>query len=314
MSNVNVSEAENELDEMSDEELKKKAVKEAEGEKEIQAESDEEALPPGVSKEDPLQAPGPTDPDPNVTPSPEPEPAKGQKQDKDDPLKWAEKKGFKSAEDMARALLQKEHEYHESRQKGKDEPPPIQKLPNWNQNVQRSLPQTNWTPSPQNAEALASRYEMDPSDFTRVSRLVADMMQSALPREREMVERRLMQIERDGARQKELMGLMQDPAYSDPRVQKEMHEILDADPQLFGRDGWQTHVFTQALGRLARKQLQQESISVNGVSKGENPPVTAGGGTGSTNVGPIKVNEKIFLTWPESQQKAFLETGKVPKK
>ena len=156
--------------------------------------------------------------------------------------------------------------------------------------------------------------EMDPDDFRRVTRLVADMMGSALPREREAMERRLMQIEREGARQKELMNLMQRPAYSDPRVQKEMHEILDTNPQLFRRDGWQTVVYNQAMVNLAEKQLQQGSNPGNGVGKGERPPVTAGGGTGSANTVPAKITEKVFLSWTEPQQKAFLETGKVPRK
>src|SRR6185436_20839949 len=96
----------------------------AEAEKDQAAKQVEEPVTPSP---DPIASPAPeaaqVQPSP-VTPNESNPPKVGQ----DDPMEWAKKKGFKSPEDMARALLQKEQEFHQSRQKAAQEqtpqPPP----------------------------------------------------------------------------------------------------------------------------------------------------------------------------------------------
>ena len=316
---INVSAEE--LEQLSDEELEKQALAEAEGKK-ATAEPEEPAPDPEPD-EDPSPAPEPQpEPEADVTPRPEPEPVNDGKQEKDkDPLEWAKAKGFKSPEDMARALLQKEQEFHQSRQNGRQgEPPPIQPLPSWNQRPEQGggyppPPAPNYQPS-RNIEELAKKYDLDPEDFNKVARLNADLVRAALAQERERYDRRLFEIERDSKRNREAFRLMQDPAYTDPQVQKEMHSILDADNTHFQREGWQTAVFNQALGNLARRQLQQGTNPGSNAPKGSKPPVTAGGGNGSAFTGPRAITEREFATWTEEQQKAYLESGgkRVPRK
>jgi hypothetical protein len=236
-------------------------------------------------------------------------------------LKWAEKKGFKTPEDMARALLQKEREFHDQRQKKEAETPPPP--PAWNPQPQYGYPPANGygypPPLPQapNLRALAARYpKLDPDDFETLAPMVADIAKAAAAQERARYEVEIADIRRTTARQNELMQLMQDPAFRDERVQDEIHAVLDADPTIFQRER-NPHVaaFQKALGNMARKQLQQGTTNGNAAPTNM-PPVTAGGGNGSAYTGPIKITEKDFARWSVKDQEAFINSNGriVPKR
>lgn len=313
---------------LNDEEIKEREdeLKEMEKQIEQEAEAKEEKaalVPP------PYPDPSPAaDAEPSETPVGQEEqdaPSEGQKPDdgqkpKEDPMEWAKAKGFKSPEDMARALLQKEREFHESRQK-KKEPPPI---PSWQPQPEMGAgypppvyPNPVYGPRVDSFRELSAMYpQIDPEDLRRFMPVVVDAAQAIARRERMELERQITGIQRTTERNNELMTLMQDPAFRDNRVQKEIHAIIDADPSIFQRERTPlVHAYEKAMVNLARRTLQQ---GTNGevLNPGSTPPVTASGGNGSSFTTPTRITEKIFDSWSLKDQEAYLKSnGKIlPKK
>lgn len=303
MSNdATVEEAQRELDEME-----KQLTQAAEEEKEKAEQKEKietlEALPPDPV---PSTAPEPsTPPEVPVTP----QPSQGEKP-KDDPMEWAKAKGFKSPEDMARALLQKEREFHESRQKQNPTPPP---LPEWQPRPEMGYgypppppPAYGYQP-PLDPRQLANEYGMLPEDFDKVARLAADINHAALKRERANWQREVGEIRRVTDRNNELMTLMQDPAFRDVRVQKEIHAVLDSDPSIYQRERLpMTRAYEMALGNMARKTLQQGVHPETPHTNGSTPPVTAGGGNGSAFTVPRKITQREFDRLDVKEQEKLL--------
>lgn len=242
----------------------------------------------------------------------------------DDPMKWAESKGYKTSEDMARALLKKEQEFHASRQKKEDE----RHQPDWQPRPDMGYQEQPRYPSPQPYQPyppvyqrpdavrqIASMYpQLDPQDTERILPVIFDVARVVSKQERDNYEKELSEIRRSTQRNNELMSLMQDPAFHDKRVQKEAHAILDADPTIFQREQKPlVYAFEKALGNLARKTLQQGFVPE---AKEPNPPTTAGGGNGSAFTVPRQVTEREFDSWSLAEQKAYINSnGRIlPKK
>lgn len=252
---------------------------------------------------------------------------------KDDPMEWAKAKGFKTPEDMARALLQKERAFHESRQKqAQNQQPATPPIPEWR-------PQPNmgggyeYQPAPayippqptspysggDGFRELASLYpQIDPEDLRRFMPVVVDAAQAIARRERVELEKQITSIQRSTERNNELMTLMQDPAFRDNRVQKEIHVVLDADPSIFQRERQPlVEAYRKAMENLARKQILQQGVNLeNNSTTGNMPPVTAGGGNGSAVTSPRKITQKEFDSWSVKDQEAFLKSNgaKIPRK
>jgi hypothetical protein len=307
---------------MSNETEQEKELKELEQQIEQAAEAKETPAAP-VEPEpspEPETSPAPeaqTEPQAPVAPSP------AQKTE-DNPLEWARKKGFKSDEDMARALLQKEREYHEARQKKEQEqqntPPPP---PAWTPQPQApayGYPPAGYgyppPPPPPDLRRLAQQFDMDPDDFEKIARVNAALTQAALRQERARWESDMSGIRRQTERSTELMQLMQDPRFRHETVQREIHAVLDADPTIYQRErNPHAYAFKEALANLGSKQLQQGTT--NGNTPPTNmPPVTAGGGNGSAYSGPVRISEKEFSRWPLKDQEAFINSNGriVPKR
>lgn len=244
-----------------------------------------------------------------------------------DPLEWAKKKGLTSPEAIARSLQSMEDEFHRRNQAGH---PGYRDLQNGNP-APAPTPPPNWGPRPDTngygyppppppsrgdvTQNLARKYGMDPEDVERLMPMVVDAAEAIATRRTAHLEREVMSVRRESERSAEFNRLMQDPHFVDPRVQSEMREVLK-DGQLFQRGGQAyTTAFQMALANLARKQLQQGGIP-DTRTPSNNPPVTAGGGNGSASSGPVQINEKVFGSWTEAEQKAFLESNgrKVPKR
>ena len=247
-----------------------------------------------------------------------------------DPLEWAKKKGLDTPEAAVRALQKLEEEFHRRNQAGH---PGYRDLGNGNPAPQPQVPPApQWTPQPQVPafqppygyppppppnradinQSLARKYGMDPEDVERLMPMMLDAADAIATRKTAALERHVMNVTRQTERNAEFQTLMQDPAFLDPRVRAEMHEVLK-DGQLFQQGGRAyTTAFNMALANLARKQLQQGVAPE--VRPSNMPPVTAGGGNGSANTAPFKVTEAIFNTWTDEQQEAFLTKGAIPKR
>lgn len=260
----------------------------------------------------------PESPEPDSAPVAPPE----AKAEGKDPLEWAKKKGFNTPEDMARALLQKDQEFHQSRQKAEREaaPPPPPAI-NWQPrpDMGQGYPPPQYGYPPPQARTdyrdVAALYpQLDPDDVRRVMPLILDAAKVISQQDKAELERKYGQIERTTQRNNELMSLMQDPAFKDERVQKEIHSILDADPTIFQRERTPfAFAFKEAVFNMGRKQLQQGMSEETAPTK---PPVTAGGGNGSANTSPSKVSTRDTEKWTADQLGAFIKSGGkiVPKR
>lgn len=242
-----------------------------------------------------------------------------------DPMAWAKKKGLNTPEDMARALQQKEQEFHRRNQAGHPgyqdlgNPAPVPQVPpQWTPRPDMGAFPPNpgyGYPPPRSRDDIAAelgrRHGVDPEDVRRLLPLIAEVGDVIATGRTQNLEQRVLGIQRQSERTNELMSLMQDPAFSDSRVQQEIHSILDSDPSIFQRERQpMAYAFERALGSLARKQLQQGVVPERHHSN--TPPVTAGGGNGSAHAGAPKITEAIFNSWTDAQQVAYLESnGKV---
>lgn len=259
-------------------------------------------------------------PEPTVTPQPS-EPVEQPKADttvKDDPMEWAKKKGLKTPEDMARLLRQKEQEFHQSRQKEQNQVPPQTWQPRPDNGYQptHQMPAMPFYQPPQprlNPREIAQYYpQLAPEDVERVMPIIVDAAEAISNRKMAAFEQRwgvqVGAIQRDTERNNELMTLMQDSAFRDSRVQKEVHEVLDSDPSIFQRERTPyAYAYEKALANMTRKQLQQGVIQET--TPKNTPPVTAGGGNGSANTSPFKVTEQLFASWTDEQQDAYIKSN-----
>lgn len=235
--------------------------------------------------------------------------------DKPNWKKWIEKKGFKSTEDMVRSMRELERELH-SRGKGNGAitPQPAQPEPPYQQR------QPQYQPPAPNIEELAKRYNLDPSDFERVAPLAADIAANQVSQRIAPLMAELNRLNRDVARNAELQGLKEDPAFADPRVQFEMHQILETNPSILQNEPapWR-FAFNEALRSMGRRILEG-SIDpgpivppVSGPSGLPTaPPRTAGSGAGGGGqpIGiqpPGRLSREAFARLPAAEQRKMLE-------
>lgn len=299
-------EAEQELKEME-----KQLEQAAEEDKAKAAQKESEPSPEPLTELVPDAQPAPEASSPSVTA----QPSEAEKP-KDDPMEWARKKGLKTPEDMARLLKQREQEYHESRQKEKAATPPPP--PAWSPAPEMGFqPQFYQPPQQQrfSPRDIAPLYpQLSPEDVERITPLMFDVANAAARQVRQEFGQSITQIQRQSERNNELMQLMQDQTFRDERVQREINAVIDTDPSIFQRQGAYTALYEKALVNLARKQLQQGAATES--PTGQKPPVTAGGGNGSSFTVPAKVSERDFDSWTLKEQEVFINSNGriVPKK
>lgn len=317
MSNETIEKEDQEL-----EELRKQIEQKAEEEKE-QASKPVEPEPthpePATSPASDVPASDPAPVTPNTSQPEQSQTATG----KDDPTEWAKKKGIETYDDAVRALQQKEIEFHKRNQAGH---PGYRDI-----NGDKPVVQPAWQPAPQmgygyqqppvympqprmNPREIAPYYpQLAPEDVERVMPLVMDAAEVISNRKmaalRQEFGGQVSEIQRTTMRNNELMQLMQDPAFRDNRVQREVHAVLDSDPSIFQRERTPyAYAYEKALANMTRKQLQQ-GFDAGKETLGLKPPVTAGGGNGSANTAPVKITEKMFDSWTPEEQKAFLNSN-----
>lgn len=200
---------------------------------------------------------------------------------------WMKKKGFKTSEDMAHSLRELEREL--SRIKADKQPPAPTGQPSY------PIPpyQPPMPPQPQ-IEELAKRYNLDPSDFERVAPLAADIAANQTARAVAPLMAQIEAMRKDSARERDLQGVKEDPSFKDPRVQYEMHQILEKNPTILEIEPapWR-YAFNEALRSIARRILEG-SIEPGETPQANSgpapypttPPVTARGGGNAPSGGP----------------------------
>jgi hypothetical protein len=227
---------------------------------------------------------------------------------------WIEKKGFKSTEDMVRSMRELERELHSrARGNGAITPPPAPPEPSYQPR------QPSYAPPAPNLEELAKRYNMDPSDLERVAPLAADIAANHVARELTPLRAEITQLRRDNARTAEFQGLKEDPAFADPRVQFEMHQILQSNPSILQNEpAPYRFAFNEALRTMGRRILEgsydpgPQVPPVSGLSGLPTAPPRTAGGSGAGSGAPSgiqptgRLSQDEFNRLPAAEQRKIL--------
>lgn len=296
-------------------------------EKQRELEAQKASQAPDASE--PAPTPAPATPAPAAAPSAPDKPAEPAPEsnagaapgpngdDKPEWKKWIEKKGFKSTEDMVRSMRELERELHR-RSGGNAATPPPPAMP------EPAPSRPGYYPPAQpsvSEEELAKRYNLDPDDLRRVGPLAADIASTITAQRLGPLQAELSRLNREIARNAEVQGLKEDPAFADPRVQFEMHKILESNPSaLQNEPAPMRWAFNEALRTMGRRILEgsiepiTEPKPVSGSPRlPTTPPRTAGGGGAPTasHAGGIQPPERIsaeaFKRLPAAEQRKMLE-------
>ena len=235
---------------------------------------------------------------------------------------WIEKKGFKSTEDMVRSMRELERELHRRSQgNGAQAPQPAMPVQPPTQRPYVPAPAYPAQPAGPSEEEIAKRYNLDPEDLRRVGPLAADIAANISAQRIAPLMAELNRLNREVSRSSELQGLKEDPAFADPRVQFEMHKILESDPSILQNEpAPYRYAFNEALRSMGRRILEgsiEPSATPPTVSGPPGlpvtPPKTAGGsgsGGGTPPVGiqpPGKISQEAFARLPAAEQRKVLE-------
>jgi hypothetical protein len=249
-----------------------------------------------------------------------------QGKDKPEWKEWIEKKGFKSTEDMVRSMRNLERELtRKNMGQGANAPSPAMQAnppmaaPVYSQPVPA-------TPVTVSEEEIAKRYNLDPDDLRRVGPLAADIASNIVAQRMGPIMAQINGINREVSRNAELQGLKEDPAFSNPQVQFEMHKILESDPSILGIEpAPYRYAFNEALRAMGRRILEegQTTSALSEVPSGRKmsvkPPVTSGGrgpaARGTPGISePSPVNANTFASLPLAEKrKVLVQLGRLPK-
>lgn len=247
-----------------------------------------------------------------------------------DPIDWARKKGLKSEADIARSLRAMEDEFHKRNQNGRQgwpapgAPQPVPPAPNYPSQPPMATPRYSPPPASyqppqyQNPvvakQQLAQRYNLAPEDLDRVLPLVADVTEARIAQRDQQWAEKLSTIEKENARNSEFRELMADPVFKDPQVQMEVHRVFEENPTVFESESapykW---AYNQALGRIARRNLQGATGSTENPNAPLTPPTrppSIGTGSGSGIPEPGTLTPQAFADLPlEDKQKLLTRMG-----
>ncbi len=256
-------------------------------------------------------------------------PAKADKSN-DDVREWAKKKGIRDEESALRSLRELERKMHkmtfEEKAKSVEPrvtqyPPQYQPQPQWNQPVYSPPPTAPVYPYQMDREKIiqqeAKRYNMEPEDFERVLNLTNDLYAVKERQLKAHYDSQLQEIGKETRRNSELRELMQDPLFTNPKVQFEMHKVLEDNPQAFTHEPTPyLYAFNEAQRRLARQYLQDGgSVTEDKGSLPSEPPKE--GSRGSSPVESFNKENRIMESFSKAktadeQREILSRIGAVP--
>lgn len=250
-------------------------------------------------------------------------PAKADKS-ADDVREWAKKKGIRDEESALRSLRELERKMHkmnyEAKVKDEAPRPSYQPAPQWNQPAYQPAPAPVY-PYQMDREKIiemeAKRYNMAPEDFERVLNLTNDLYAVKERQLKAHYDSQLQEIGRETRRNSELRELMQDPLFTNPKVQFEMHKVLEDNPQAFTHEPTPyLYAFNEAQRRLARQYLQDGgSVTEDKGSLPSEPPKE--GSRGSSPVESFNKENRIMESFSKAktadeQREILSRIGAVP--
>jgi hypothetical protein len=263
-----------------------------------------EPKPQSILTDAPKETQAPKEPSTEVPP-----PKEGQGEDA---LKWASDKGLKTPEDMANSLRNLEREFHK-RNQPKEEPKSTQGLPP-QQVAQPTYQPPVYQPQPNaTLDHYAEQYGMHPDDFKKVLRISQDISDVQIANLRKSFGQELGNLKRSTAKNDDLMSVMRNPNSRHPQVQREIHQILEKNPDMFQRDDAYSQALNEALVKIATNNLNGvigESPKGQGNVPPSTPPPSGGSGSGSggQDSSGLQMTEDKFLTLSQVDQAKYLDS------
>ena len=221
---------------------------------------------------------------------------------------WVEKKGWKTPEDAAESYRQLEKAFHEKNQhKQQDFTPPANpyapqpyQQPYQAPPYQQPNPYPYYAPQGPSKAKVAASYGLSEEDFEKVlavSRDIADIRANQLSQD---FQKWRDEQEKQNAKSSDMAEVMSNKAFHIPQVQKEMHEILEKQPQIFNEKKPYSAALKEALMNIGMKTITRGS-EPSGSSLPTEPPKMAGSGSSgyapkrSTGLPNMKEADKMPL-------------------
>lgn len=186
-----------------------------------------------------------------------------------DPSDYVKKKGWKTPEDAAQSFRELEKRFHENNQKKADayQPPQQPYAPQgWPQQPppppygypQQSYqpPQNPYAPRPRfTEEQAAASYGMTVEDFRRVMALSNDLTEVKTRQLEEAMQKRWEEMNRQSERSQDMTNVFSHPAFSNPDVRAEMHDILSKNQELLNERKPYSAALNQALVNFGMRTI-----------------------------------------------------------
>lgn len=226
-----------------------------------------------------------------------------QPQPTDDSIEWAKKKGLKTPEDIARSYRELEKKWHSENQAKGNQNGFQNGFQNGNPAPQPPAP-TGWQPNPyppqgghgEAVKAFARKHQLDEGDAERLLPAMIEIASMINRRDLTPLQQEILDIRRQSQKTSRLTQLMQDPLFADPTIAKEMHQVFESNPSLFGREDGYEIAFAHAKDSLLRQQIQRSHQKM--------PPTTAGGGNARS--GPKPNAMKAFNAMSDEEKERYL--------
>ena len=249
-------------------------------ERQIEAKK-EEAPTPAPAPEPAAEeaAPAPTPP-PAPTPAASEPPPSATDPSPFDPSDWVKKKGWRTAEDAAKSMRELEQAFHKQAEELRraKEQPPFQ--PGWPQ--QYPAPAAPYAPPPQayqppppayapppnpyappawgapvqpREEQVAASYGMSVEDFRRVLAVSKDIAAVQAQQLQAEMNAWRQKTERENEKATDLQSVMTDPAFHNPEIQYEMHELFEKNKDLWNERRPYSTALEKALTNIARRNI-----------------------------------------------------------
>lgn len=235
---------------------------------------------------------------------------------------WAKKKGLKDGDSALRSLRELEKKLHGNAYENKVKEttaPQWQPQPTFQPQMQPQFAPPPYYPPqyPMDREKIleqeASRRGWDKEDFRKVLDLADEVSDMKMRRIQAQNDARYAELSKETMRNSEIRELMNDPLFTNEKVQFEMHKVLEENPKAFTLEPMPySYAFNEAQRRLARRYLQGGSVEKNDDSTNQlptKPPQDGSRGTGPTfEQKDQKVINQFNAAKTSDEQKKILES------
>ena len=263
-----------------------------------------------------------------------------------DASEWVKKKGWKTAEDAAKSLHSLEKAFHEKNEElrrmkeqnpqgwpqgpqGYAPPPPPQ---GWSPPAPSYAPPVNpWAPPPPayapppaygyrppkpSEETIAASYGMTVEDFRRVLAVSQDISDVQARQLAAQFQSWKEEVSRNNDKSADMTAVLSDPAFHNPDVQYEMHEIFSKNQNILNERKPYSAALEKALTNIGRRNLTGASRT-SGMALPTDPPKTAGSGhasgslPGKRGIGAMPTMKEAQGMNPEQLEKLLKGMGAV---